>query len=123
MKIRRSVNDLNKMNIRLFLAAVVICGSATGDAQMNSAINPVEWRPAEFQLATRWSKEVSPTNALPEYPRPQMVRSEWTNLNGLWSYAITDSTTYRPNNFDGQILVPYPIESALSGVKKVLQPN
>jgi beta-galactosidase/beta-glucuronidase len=52
-----------------------------------------------------------------------MVWSEWQNLNGLWDYAITDSTTFRPNNFDGKILVPYPIESALSGVKRALLPG
>jgi beta-galactosidase/beta-glucuronidase len=52
-----------------------------------------------------------------------MVRSNWQNLNGLCNYAVTDSTTYRPNNFDGQILVPYPLESALSGVKRVLRPD
>ena len=47
------------------------------------------WKPAGLQLPTRWSKEVSPANALPEYPRPQMVRTKWQNLNGLWDYAIT----------------------------------
>src|SRR6266498_4846034 len=91
-------------------------------AQANFVSNQI-WKPAEFQLQTRWSKEVSPTNALSEYPRPQMLRSEWMNLNGLWDYSITDSTTYRPNDYEGKILVPYPIESALSGVKKQLQPN
>src|ERR1051325_361399 len=46
------------------------------------------WQPAEGPLKTRWTKDVTPENVLPEYPRPQMVREEWTNLNGLWSYAI-----------------------------------
>lgn len=81
------------------------------------------WHMQPAQLQTRWAKEVSPTNALPEYPRPQMVRTAWQNLNGLWDYAITDSATTPPRHFDGQILVPYPLESALSGVKKTLQPN
>ena len=82
-----------------------------------------QWKQAPLQLSTPWSKEVSPSNALQEYPRPQMVRSEWQNLNGLWDYAITDSAAHHPVNFDGKILVPYPVESALSGVKKAFLPN
>jgi hypothetical protein len=74
-------------------------------------------------IQSRWAKEVSPTNALPEYPRPQMVRPQWTNLNGIWDYAITAKDAPTPRQFDGQILVPYPLESALSGVKKPLQPS
>ncbi|RFM34672.1 glycoside hydrolase family 2 protein [Chitinophaga silvisoli] len=74
-------------------------------------------------IQTRWAKEVSPTNALKEYPRPQLVRAQWQNLNGLWSYAITAKDAAMPGTWDGQILVPYPLESALSGVKKALQPD
>ncbi|POY38052.1 glycoside hydrolase family 2 [Solitalea longa] len=74
-------------------------------------------------IQSRWAKEVSPTNALKEYPRPQMVRSSWTNLNGLWDYAITAKDASTPSAFQGQLLVPYPIESALSGVKKMLLPT
>lgn len=73
-------------------------------------------------IQTRWAKAVSPTNALKEYPRPQLKRSNWTNLNGLWNYAITPKDAAQPNNWDGQILVPYPLESALSGVQKTLLP-
>ena len=72
-------------------------------------------------IQTRWAKEVSPANALKEYPRPQLTRTNWTNLNGLWQYAITAKDAAKPSNFEGQILVPYPIESALSGVKKSLK--
>ncbi len=77
-----------------------------------------EWKPADGPLFTRWAKEVSPKNALPEYPRPQMVRKRWQNLNGLWDYAIKPEKDKLPEKFDGQILVPYPVESALSGVMK-----
>jgi beta-galactosidase/beta-glucuronidase len=77
-----------------------------------------EWHLADGPLLTRWSKEVSPTNALPEYPRPQMVRKAWKNLNGLWEYAITGKDDAAPEKYDGKILVPYPIESTLSGVMK-----
>jgi hypothetical protein len=78
-----------------------------------------DWKPADGPLKTRWAKDVSPTNALPEYPRPQMVRKQWMNLNGLWDYAITPKdAAAAPGKYDGQILVPYPVESALSGVMK-----
>jgi hypothetical protein len=79
-----------------------------------------KWQPANGPLKTRWAKDVSPEKALPEYPRPQMVRKEWQNLDGLWDYAITAKAAARPTAFDGQILVPFPIESALSGVMKMV---
>ncbi len=80
---------------------------------------PAAWQPAKNFLPTRWSKDVSPTNALPEYPRPQMTRTRWLTLNGLWEYGLTDSgSDVAPAAYDGQILVPYPYESALSGVHK-----
>src|SRR5450432_3913109 len=82
-----------------------------------------QWSQAPLQLPTRWSKLVTPDNALVEYPRPQMVRTNWTNLNGLWDYAITVKDAATPTHFDGKILVPYPIESALSGVKRALLPS
>lgn len=81
------------------------------------------WKPASSTIQTRWAKQVNPKNVLPEYPRPQMVRSNWTNLNGLWNYAITPKEASQPTKFTGQILVPFPLESALSGVKKGLQPS
>jgi len=67
---------------------------------------------------TRWAKQVSPDNVHLEYPRPQMVRKNWLNLNGLWEYAIQPKDEPQPKNFDGQILIPFPAESALSGVMK-----
>jgi hypothetical protein len=76
------------------------------------------WQPAEGPLLTRWAKDVKPAKAHPEYPRPQLVREPWQNLNGLWDYAITDRGALQPTEWDGQILVPFPIESALSGVMK-----
>ncbi|HEX6964028.1 MAG TPA: glycoside hydrolase family 2 TIM barrel-domain containing protein, partial [Lacipirellula sp.] len=89
-----------------------------------------EWQPAESRLKTPWFDQVSPEAALPEYPRPQLVRDEWTNLNGLWDYAIVTEEDEsasrerkRPESYEGQILVPFPIESALSGVKKTVKPE
>ena len=75
---------------------------------------------APATLQTSWAADVSPTNALPEYPRPQMVRADWLNLNGLWDYAITADAANPPPVYDGKILVPYPVESALSGVQRPL---
>lgn len=85
--------------------------------------NATNYQMAPISLQSRWAKEVGPENALKEYPRPQLQRKNWLNLNGLWEYCITDSTIITPIQFDGKILVPYPIESALSGVQKSLMPN
>jgi hypothetical protein len=76
------------------------------------AVGAVEVKP----ILTRWAADVSPTNVHPEYPRPQFVRKDWLNLNGLWDYAITQDNQHPPLTYAGQILVPFPIESQLSGV-------
>ena len=82
-----------------------------------------DWRPAPGSLMTRWAAEVSPANAHPEYPRPQLVRPDWLNLNGLWDYAVTPAAVLAPAHFEGTILVPFPIESSLSGVRRRLDEN
>lgn len=100
-------------------------------ALMSAAILPLlltsslqaQWSPAEGRLLTRWAEEVSPENALPEYPRPQLVRDDWANLNGLWDYAIRSGDEGAPDSWDGQILVPFCVESALSGVMTGVQPD
>ncbi|WP_207303738.1 glycoside hydrolase family 2 protein [Olivibacter jilunii] len=74
-------------------------------------------------MQSRWAKEVNPENTHSGYPRPQLSRDHWINLNGLWNYAITKLNAPPPARYDGQILVPYPIESALSGVNKALLPD
>ena len=81
------------------------------------------WEPADGPLMTRWAKDVSPERVWPEYPRPQMVREAWVNLNGLWEYAIRPASEAQPSAWDGEILVPFPVESALSGVMKPVQPD
>ena len=74
-------------------------------------------------MFTEWGAKVTSENAWREYPRPQMVRSGWTCLNGDWDYAITSvtNTPGRPDKWDGKIRVPYAIESQLSGVVKFLE--
>jgi hypothetical protein len=87
----------------------------------SARVGAAEWRAAKPPLLTRWGAEVNPTNAHPEYPRPQMVRNDWLNLNGLWDYAIAANEAPAPANFEGGILVPFPIEAALSGVGQRLE--
>lgn len=78
-----------------------------------------QWAPAGENIRTRWAAEVNPENCHAEYPRPQMVRPDWKNLNGLWDYAITPKDVESmPETADGQILVPFCVESSLSGVGK-----
>jgi hypothetical protein len=76
------------------------------------------WRPAQGPLSTRWTRDVSPDRSLPEYPRPQLTRKDWLNLNGLWEYAITPTNAAQPATWQGAILVPFPVESTLSGVMR-----
>ncbi|MBP9897609.1 MAG: hypothetical protein KBF28_04500 [Gemmatimonadales bacterium] len=73
-------------------------------------------------LRTRWADSVSQVMPLPEYPRPQMARPNWVNLNGPWAYAIAPKDAPRPSTWTGSILVPYPIESQLSGVQRAVTP-
>ncbi|MFX0174940.1 MAG: glycoside hydrolase family 2 protein [Candidatus Hodarchaeota archaeon] len=84
--------------------------------------NNLKWEPVKGQIMTKWAKDVDPNNPLPDYPRPQFRRKEWMNLNGLWNYAILPKEKEMVNSYDGKILVPFPIESALSGVSKKLRP-
>jgi len=89
-----------------------------------ASIRAENWKPADGPLMTRWAEEVTPENAWQEYPRPQMVREHWTNLNGLWDYAVVPATlSAEPVQWQGKILVPFPIESALSGVMKPVGPD
>ncbi|WP_440134802.1 glycoside hydrolase family 2 protein [Chitinophaga sancti] len=81
------------------------------------------WHMQPLSIRSPWASQVSPTHPLPEYPRPQMVRAQWQNLNGLWDYVITSWDATAPNSYQGKILVPFPIESALSGVKQALLPK
>ena len=77
-----------------------------------------QWKPAGDKIKTEWAEQVDPNNVLPEYPRPIMERGEWKNLNGLWNYAIIEKGQSIPTAFDGEILVPFAVESSLSGVAK-----
>lgn len=80
------------------------------------------WKPVPNILLSKFAKDVDPKAPLPEYPRPQMERTAWRNLNGLWEYAILPLETPKFES-QGRILVPYPLESALSGVRKQAGPK
>ena len=79
-----------------------------------------QWKPAGDKIKTDWAAQIDPEHVLPEYPRPIMERSEWQNLNGLWNYAVIDKGATLPHDYEGQILVPFAIESSLSGVGRML---
>jgi beta-galactosidase/beta-glucuronidase len=82
-----------------------------------------DWRPVGDKIKTPWAAQVSPAAPLPEYPRPRLVRDVWQNLNGLWDYAITSKGAAQPAAFEGKILVPFAIESSLSGVQRGVGPD
>jgi len=100
-------------NIAIFASAAVVA----------SAVAESAWAAASSTMTTPWGDKVTAENAWREYPRPQMVRSGWMNLNGLWDYAVTSvtNTPGRPEKWDGKILVPFAIESHLSGVGRLLE--
>ena len=79
-----------------------------------------QWKPAGDKIKTSWGEQLDPKNVLPEYPRPIMERSDWKNLNGLWKYAITKKGDPTPAAYQGDILVPFAVESSLSGVGKMI---
>ncbi|HLS96937.1 glycoside hydrolase family 2 protein [Sphingobacterium allocomposti] len=79
-----------------------------------------QWKPAGDKILTGWGEQLDPANPHPEYPRPHLKRDgNWQNLNGLWKYKITSKEQGQaPTSWDGDILVPFAVESALSGVGK-----
>ncbi len=101
-------------NIGLIVILLLIGSSCSEETRLPQA----DWLPVAGKIMTRWAKDVTPDEAHPEYPRPQMRRKEWMNLNGMWEYAIRPMAEIAPEQYDGFILVPFPVESSLSGVKK-----
>lgn len=101
------------MNIRNHFAVMLLAAVAV-------SCNMVEWSPAGEHIMTRWGESLRPSTVHQEYPRPQMVRDSWLNLNGLWDYAITPASAEDSDCSDGKILVPFAVESALSGVGRAV---
>ena len=98
-----------KKNFLTMLLALALCSSTFA-----------QWKPAGDTIKTSWGEQFDPKNVLPEYPRPIMERNDWKNLNGLWKYAITPKGTPTPTAYQGDILVPFAVESSLSGVGKMI---
>ena len=82
-----------------------------------------QWKPAGNQIYTQWAQTLEPENVLQEYPRPMMEREAWLNLNGLWDYAILPLSAQIPTKYKGKILVPFAVESSLSGVQQSVSEN
>lgn len=97
--------------MRKHLISVLLIASA-------SCLMASAWAPAGGKILTSWGESLDTTNVLPEYPRPIMERADWKNLNGLWDYAITPVGNAAPKEYDGEILVPFAVESAISGVSR-----
>lgn len=102
------------MNRVFVLITCLVCASAQA----------ADWKPKQAPLMTKWAADVTPENVHPDYPRPQLVRAHWQNLNGLWDYSIQPKAAERPSEWENdKILVPFPVESALSGVMKFVGPD
>ena len=82
--------------------------------------NGQNWQKVPGKISSSWSEKIDPSNPLPEYPRPQMERGRWTNLNGIWNYSVTVKDAGSASSWNGKILVPFAIESALSGVGRMV---
>nr|WP_262903610.1 sugar-binding domain-containing protein [Niabella beijingensis] len=92
-------------------------------AVLGTAGANAQWKPVSGKIASPWSEKINPENPLPEYPRPQLTReNNWKNLNGLWQYTILPKAAadQLPASYEGSILVPYAVESSLSGVGKTV---
>ena len=101
------------MNKLIVLAVLLIAAPA--------AWSQSSWKIAGTKIKTEWADKIDPAKPHPEYPRPQMVRSSWMNLNGSWQYAILPKSQETiPSTWAGNILVPFAVESALSGVGKTV---
>ena len=102
-----------KSLLRSFATLCVLSGSALA----------ADWKPVPGKMMTPFGEKVTVANAWTEYPRPGFVRERWLSLNGLWDYALRPRTATAPTAFDGKILVPFCVESALSGVGKPVTPG
>jgi beta-galactosidase/beta-glucuronidase len=97
------------------IVTIVLCATAIF-VSCKPAQPQAEWKPAGDKIMTTWGENLDPANVHPEYPRPQLVRADWMNLNGLWQLDVADKGTGENSVYSGPILVPFAVESALSGV-------
>ncbi len=118
---RRPARTRSRWRTRGLTAAVTASLVALPLAAMTApSVADTTWEPKEPPISTPWTDQVTPDNALREYPRPQLTRDRWQNLNGVWQFAgaeAGESPTFG-QDLDERILVPYPVESALSGIMR-----
>jgi beta-galactosidase/beta-glucuronidase len=102
------------VNTSLLLFSSLLLGTINTQAQKT------DWKIAEGKITTPWAEKVDVKKTLPEYPRPHMIRNDWKNLNGMWDYKVQPKSESKPARYEGKILVPFAIQSALSGVSKTV---
>jgi hypothetical protein len=102
-------------------ALLALVASALPAGTANAAM--AAWTPKPSPMTTPWTNQVPVDNPLPEYPRPQLTRPDWANLNGIWNFAVTGANAGQPSSFTEQIRVPFPAESALSGIQRKVTQN
>jgi hypothetical protein len=116
---RRSRRALVFAAVPALIAAALIATTASG-----ASAAPAPWTPKTPPMTTPWTNSVPTTVPLPEYPRPQLTRSDWLNLNGIWDFQVTaSSVTSPPTSFSEQIRVPFVAESSLSGIQRAITQN
>ncbi|WP_041998352.1 AbfB domain-containing protein [Streptomyces sp. AcH 505] len=101
----------------LALIATALIGIGSAPAQAAA------WTPKPAPMTTPWTAQVPVDHPLPEYPRPQLTRPDWANLNGIWDFAVTGRDAGQPATFSEQIRVPFVAESALSGIQRKITEN
>ncbi|MFD5661243.1 AbfB domain-containing protein [Streptomyces hirsutus] len=105
------------------LTVLALFGSAALTGSTTAAAAPQAWTPRPAPMTTPWTGQVPVDTPLPEYPRPQLTRPDWANLNGIWDFAVTSADAGRPASFPQQIRVPFVAESALSGIQRRITQN
>ncbi|WP_406840836.1 AbfB domain-containing protein [Streptomyces sp. AHU1] len=105
------------------LAVLTLAGGTALTATGPAAAAPQAWTPKPSPMTTPWTNQVPTDTPLPEYPRPQLTRPDWANLNGIWDFAVTSASAGQPASFSEQIRVPFAAESALSGIQRKITQN
>ncbi|MFD9433387.1 AbfB domain-containing protein [Streptomyces sp. NPDC060002] len=104
-------------------AVLTLVGGTALTATGPAAAAAQAWTPKPSPMTTPWTNQVPTDTPLPEYPRPQLTRPDWANLNGIWDFAVTSADAGRPASFTEQIRVPFVAESALSGIQRKITQN
>lgn len=123
VRLLESNRNRENFKLKIQMKARNLIAVATAMLLLGTAQVSAQWKPVGDKIKTPWAEKVNSKLPWNVYPRPQLKRTQWVNLNGLWNYAIKDLDSTEPAAFDGKILVPYPIESALSGVGKYVSKN